>query len=291
MTILNSPVIRQPFENNFWNYEIESHTLYSNDTLISTHKALFSGDNFIGIAPTDWEVHQPKSIIPEVHKQLQGIGFEYYGGSDVSNRYITLAYRHKGLSDIQIKPEVDDIICFMFIVRVPNVYGQSFSINLVAERLVCENGMTVKQGTDVSIKVTHRLDTERLLKSFEKQLPKIVQVKNSLASAFEKSTRVRLKSDEVKKILEEVKLAERPTKQILELYENNTMKGSSELTEGTLWGLYNSVTEYFNNNFHSIKNRNSLEEYSKQLESLVYGTRSATISKMTEIVQQRVSCL
>lgn len=290
MTIFKSPLLSEPYESRFWDYEIEEYPIYSQKECypISTHKSLFVSDKFIGLAPTDWEIHQPNQIIPEVHSSFLDLGFSYNGGGNTGN-CIYLSYKHSVFDSLEIKPEINDIVSFLILVRVPNVYGQSFNIALVAERLICENGLVVKDSTDFSVKVTHRLNVPNLLSIFQERLPKIVQLKKTLLDVFQASTRTRITLEDVNEILNEIHVADRAKEKIIETFQKNCMTGSSELTEGTLWGLYNTVTEYYNNNFRATKDVNSLDYYNKQLESLVYGTRSNIISKATEIVQQRVA--
>lgn len=128
-------------------------------------------------------------------------------------------------------------------------------------RVVCNNTLSAAlRGTEQEVRIRHTATAEEKLREAHKILGLTNQLYDQLGTIFNSFSGKKVTESQAKKFFEEImpdnKEAKHVTRsenrrtKLLELYETGM---GSEFSKGTVWGLYNAITEYVDHEKYSNK--------------------------------------
>ena len=147
-------------------------------------------------------------------------------GNDIVDKYLLLSNSHDGSSIVRAK--------------------------LTPIRVVCENTLSMAlRGSDEEVRVRHTANADEMLEKAHELMGLTNSLYDQITEIYRKMSLVNFTGDQVldyvKTLVPDNEDAERHTRtenirgKILELHETGA---GSDMSRGTLWGAYNSVTEF-----------------------------------------------
>jgi hypothetical protein len=148
------------------------------------------------------------------------------------------------------------------ILRMPYNYGYGLSVGLMAERLVCTNGMTAKVSDNLII--SHKnLDVNKVRQTMQKAQAKWEKTQadfqllaeTEMPMSVAVTQLVKQFGDPLKTLADQNKVVQ----SLIEQFESGHYMGGEMLSAyNTCWGLLNVATEYLNHNYGKQKNATKL---------------------------------
>jgi hypothetical protein len=143
------------------------------------------------------------------------------------------------------------------ILRMPYNYEMGLSVGLMAERLVCTNGMTAKVSDNLII--SHKnLDVQKVRRTMEQAVAKWEKTQSEfqlladteMSMAIAVTQLVKQFGDPTKTLADQNKVVQ----SLIEQFESGHYMGGEMLSAySTCWGLLNVATEYLNHNYGRAK--------------------------------------
>lgn len=191
-------------------------------------------------------------------------GYIKVGGKDIVNKYLLLTNTHDGSSVVRAK--------------------------LTPIRVVCNNTLSVAlRGSEQEVRVRHGQSAEEKLEEAHKILGLSNALYKDLEEIFKRMSLVNLTGnqlvDYVKTLVPDNEDAERNTRtenirdKIIDLHDNGQ---GSQLARGTLWGAYNSVTEYVDHVYNTT-------QVDKKLQSMWFGSGAKLKEKAFEVAKEMLN--
>lgn len=254
-----------------------------NQRRIQTHYATMRPDTgeVLGIVGRDYEIIQNRDAFSFFDAIVGGDGIQYEtaGALGKGERIFITAKLPS-----YIKVDRDDLIeQYLFLTTSHDGYG-SITAAFTPIRIVCQNTLNAAlRNHSNSIKIRHTANAKERLEQAHKVLGIANQLSHTLETLFSHWTKVRISDPQLKKLIELAMVPQKETWQKREggqehplstcfqhicqhvyEYAQTSPSQQTDSTRGTLFGLYNAVTGYFQN----LRNYKSPEA---KLKSLLFG--------------------
>jgi phage/plasmid-like protein (TIGR03299 family) len=196
------------------------------DSLVGEGEAIYHTAGVLGDGERIWLLAKMPDYI-----KIKGVN----GKEDVIEKFVLLTNSHDGSSPTIAK--------------------------LTPIRVVCNNTLSAAlRGTEQEVRIRHTASSEEKLREAHKILGLTNQLYTQLGTIFNSFSNKKVTESQTKKFFEEIMpdnvLAKHNTRtennrtKLFELYETGM---GSEFSKGTVWGLYNAITEYVDHEKYSNK--------------------------------------
>jgi phage/plasmid-like protein (TIGR03299 family) len=196
------------------------------DSLVGEGEAIYHTAGVLGDGERIWLLAKMPDYI-----KVKGVN----GKEDVIEKFVLLTNSHDGSSPTIAK--------------------------LTPIRVVCNNTLSAAlRGTEQEVRIRHTASSEEKLREAHKILGLTNQLYTQLGTIFNSFSSKKVTESQTKKFFEEIMpdnvLAKHNTRtennrtKLFELYETGM---GSEFSKGTVWGLYNAITEYVDHEKYSNK--------------------------------------